>query len=68
MNDTERIDWMERIMTDDAAYCEIYFAGLRNFTTGKASAYQVESNPQVFPTMNRPTLREAIDAAITINR
>ena len=63
MTDTERIDALERMMSPDAGYCEIYLAGLRNWT-GNAHAFQVESNPEKFQTLNRPTLREAIDAAI----
>lgn len=66
MTDTERIDALERMMSPDDNYCEIFFAGLRNWT-GKAEAFQVESNPERFATLNRPTLREAIDEAIRLH-
>jgi len=61
--DSEMIDWLQRIMTDDNNYCEVFFAGLRN-QTGKVTAFQIESNPQVFQTLNAPTVREAIAMAM----
>lgn len=64
--DTERLDWLQTVMTHRDFYVEVYLAGLRNGPTD-ASAYQIESQPQTagygFPTIQRPTLREAIDAA-----
>ena len=62
MTDTDRIDWLEKMMTPYDNYCEIYLAGLRNWT-GNATGVQVESNPQIFKTIIRDTLREAIDTA-----
>lgn len=64
ISDSDRIDWLEDKMRNDSDYCEIYFAGLRDFKTGEASAFQVESQPEKFKTVNAPSLREAIDAAI----
>jgi len=43
--DKERLDWIERMMTPDNDYIEVYFAGLRDFKTGKANSFQIESNP-----------------------
>ena len=60
--DTKRLDWLEDIIRPDACYCEIFFAGLRNWT-GNAHAFQIESNPELFKTLNAPTLRAAIDGA-----
>ena len=58
-----RLDWLESVMAPDANYCEVFFAGLRNWT-GSAHAFQIESNPRKFPTLNAPTVRAAIDAAM----
>ena len=58
-----RMDWLESVMAPDANYCEVFFAGLRNWT-GSAHAFQIESNPRKFPTLNAPTVRAAIDAAM----
>ena len=58
-----RLDWLEGVMAPDANYCEVFFAGLRNWT-GSAHAFQIESNPRTFPTLNAPTVRAAIDAAM----
>lgn len=64
--DKERIDWMENMMKSDTNYCEIFFAGLRNFKDGHANSYQIESNPEKFATSQGQTLREAIDKAINL--
>lgn len=64
MNDKDRIDWLERMMRPDSNYCEIYLAGLRNFTIGFASSYQIEANPEKFPTTQGISLRDAIDGAM----
>lgn len=63
LRDSKRLDWIEKLMTDDNDYCEIYFAGLRNFS-GKATAYQIESNPKKFETINAKDIREVIDLAM----
>jgi hypothetical protein len=62
--DTERIDWMQKMMTPGNGYCEIYMAGLR-VGSGDADAYQIESNPEIFTIAHGKTLREAIDVALT---
>ncbi|MEN6360030.1 MAG: hypothetical protein ABFD59_08240 [Smithella sp.] len=61
--DVQRLDWLENMMSPDNNYCEIYMAGLRNFKTGKAEGFQVESCPDKFPVSTGRSLREAIDAA-----
>jgi len=63
LRDTDRLDWLQGMMLRDENYCEIYLAGLRNWT-GAATAYQVESNPEKFPTVTGPDLRTAIDNAM----
>lgn len=63
VSDTEMLDWLQSIMTDDNNYCEVFFAGLRN-GTGKASAFQIESNPIKFETLNGKTVRDAITLAM----
>lgn len=63
-SDAEMINFLQELMTDDNDYCEIYLSGIRNFTTGKAAAYQFETFPEKIPTLNKPTLREAIAAAM----
>jgi len=67
LRDAERLDWLQGMMLRDENYCEIYLAGLRNWT-GAATAYQVESNPEKFPTVNGPDLRIAIDNAMAALR
>jgi hypothetical protein len=62
LRDSQRLDWLEHVMTYDDNYVEVYLSGLRN-QTGKATAFQVEVNPEKIATLNAPTLREAIDAA-----
>lgn len=62
LRDSQRLDWIEHVMTYDDNYVEVYLSGLRN-QTGKATAFQVEVNPEKIATLNAPTLREAIDAA-----
>ncbi len=59
-SDTELLDWLEEKMTNDNNFCEIYFAGLRNFSTGKAGSFQIESSPEKFRTIAGNTIREAI--------
>lgn len=62
--DSERIDWLQKIMTDNDNYCEVFFAGLRDFKGKEATAFQIESNPQKFKTLHAKTIREVIDLAI----
>jgi hypothetical protein len=62
-SDAEMLDFLQKIMTNDDDYCEVYLAGLRGWT-GKASAFQFETNPEKIPTLNKPTLREAIAEAM----
>jgi hypothetical protein len=62
-SDAEMLDFLQEIMTNDDNYCEVYFAGLRG-STGKASAFQFETNPEKIPTLNKPSLREAIAEAM----
>jgi hypothetical protein len=62
--DSKMLDWIQSIMTNDDDYCEIFFAGLRN-GTGKATAFQIESNPEKFKTVNAPTLRDVILKAMS---
>lgn len=64
MTDTERLDLLEELMTPNSDYCEIFFAGLRDFKSDKAEAFQIESNPQKFQTRSASTLRGAIDLAL----
>lgn len=64
--DSEMLDWLQKIMTNDSTYCEVFFAGLRNFTTGSALAFQIESNPEKFPTLNGETIRDAITKAMEL--
>lgn len=66
ITDKDRLDWIQQMMTNNSDYCEIFFAGLRNFNEDKASAFQIESNPQKFETVNAITLREAIDKAMNV--
>lgn len=61
--DKELLDWLQEMMTNDSDYCEIFFAGLRN-GTGKATAYQIESNPEKFEVLNAKSIREAIELAM----
>jgi hypothetical protein len=65
--DSNRLDWMQKMMTPNESYCEIFFAGLRNWNTPDATAFQIESNPPRFPTLNKTTLREAIDEAMKLS-
>lgn len=61
--DTELLDWLQSVMTPGNDYCEVFFAGLRN-GSDNASAFQIESNPEKFPTLSAPTIREAIEKAM----
>lgn len=65
-SDSEMLDWLQGIMTNDEDYCEVFLAGLRDFNTGKASKFQIESNPEKFPTLNANSLREAIAQAMKL--
>ena len=56
--DAEILDWLQKIMLPDSDYCEIYLAGLRNFKTGIATSFQVESNPEKFKTVSATNIRE----------
>lgn len=67
-DDTALLNGLQALMTPGDNYCEIYLAGLRNAKDGKtldASAFQVESQPTTFPTVDAPTLREAIRMALS---
>jgi hypothetical protein len=57
-DDTELLNWLESMMKKKDGYCEIFLAGLRRGE--EAESYQIESNPEIFPTTNASTLREAI--------
>jgi hypothetical protein len=59
----QAMEWLEKMMTPDNDYCEIYLAGLRNFIDGKATSFQVESQPEKFKTASGKTLIEAIENA-----
>jgi hypothetical protein len=48
-NDGELLDWLQSIMTPMASYCEVFFAGLRD-GNNDATSFQIEINPEVFPT------------------
>ena len=62
MNDTDRLDWLQRIMTPADDYVEVYLAGLRH--AGKdATAFQFETNPMTFVNQAH-SLREVIDQAM----
>lgn len=63
LTDTELLDWLQEMMLYDDNYCEIYFAGLRN-GAGKASDFQIESNPEKFKTVSGKNIREAIKKAM----
>lgn len=63
-SDSDRLDWLEQLMTNDNDYCEIYFAGLRDFKKGTANSFQIESNPQKFKTVNASSIREVISIAM----
>lgn len=63
LEDGKMLDFLEQKMTPAEDYCEFYFAGLRN-GNNDASSFQVESNPNVFPTTNGRTLRDAIRAVM----
>lgn len=54
------LDWLQSIMTNDNEYCEVFFAGLRDFNTGEAQSFQIESNPERFPTDSGKNIRDAI--------
>lgn len=60
--DGDRLDWLQSVMTSKDNYCEVFFAGLRPGPVD-ATAYQIESNPEVFPTLAGKTVRDAIDVA-----
>ena len=64
ITDYQRIEFLEKMMTPDDNFCEIFLAGLRDFKTGKAGAFQIESSPERFKTVSAVTLREAIDEAM----
>lgn len=66
MDDTNRIDWIQSIMTPKDDYVEVFFAGLRNGIDNDASSFQIECNPEKFEVINATTLREAITKAMTI--
>lgn len=65
--DTERLDWLQRVLTPDDNYCEMFFAGLRDFLTANAHSFQIECNPEKFRTLNALTVRDAIDAAMLLH-
>jgi len=57
--DSEMLDYLQDIMTDDENFVEIYLSGIRNWT-GKARAFQLELNPSIDPVIEKTTLRQAI--------
>mgnify|MGYP001769214642 CR=1 FL=1 len=61
--DTEMLDWIQMILTPKENYCEVFFAGLRSGSKD-AEAYQIESNPQKFETLQAKNIREVIFAAM----
>lgn len=63
--DPARLDWLESRMRPADSYVEIYLAGLRS-GHADATAFQVEIQDR--PSVNGPTLRDAIDAAIDARR
>jgi len=65
--DTKRLDWLEAMMTPADDFCEVFFAGLRTSISQPATSFQIESNPEKFPTTQRATLRECIDAVLQPN-
>jgi hypothetical protein len=67
LTDCDRLNWLQQKMKPKDDYCEIYFAGLRN-GNDDATAYQVEASPEKFKVQNAPTLREAIDKAIMVEK
>ena len=66
--DKKRLDWLEALMTPADDFCEVFFAGLRHGIGERATAFQIESNPEKFPTTQRATLRECIDAVLQPNQ
>lgn len=64
-SDSEMIDFLQSLMTNDDDYCEVYLSGLRNWT-GRATEFQLETNPQKIEILNKSTLRGAIAMAIKI--
>ena len=65
--DKKRLDWLEAMMTPADDFCEIFLAGLRHSIGSPATAFQIESNPEKFPTTSGATLRECIDAVLQPN-
>lgn len=63
-SDSEILDWLQIAMSPNSNYCELYLSGLRNFENDHAQAFQVESCPEKFKTVNAPTLREAVSLAM----
>ena len=63
-SDSEILDWLQIAMSPNSNYCELYLAGLRNFESDYAQAFQIESCPEKFKTVNAPTLREAVSLAM----
>lgn len=61
--DAKMLDWLQEIMTNDNNYCEVFFAGLRDFS-GKANKFQIESNPEKFTTVQGNNIREIIIEAM----
>ena len=62
--DAIMIDWIQHIMTQKEGYCEVYLAGLRD-GNNDATAFQIESNPEVFPVLQGKSVRECISEAIS---
>ncbi len=59
ITDSQMLDWLQSKLTPADSYCEVFFAGLRS-GHNDASAFQIESNPEVFETINAPTIWEVI--------
>ena len=61
--DSEMLNWLQQVMTPDDTFCEVFFAGLREWT-GNAASFQIEANPMRFPTLSGKSIRECIVLAM----
>lgn len=64
-SDTQMINFIQSLVKRRNGFCEVYFSGLRQ-PGQEAEAIQFETNPQCIPTLNKPTLREAIAEAMLV--
>ncbi len=65
--DSELLDWLQKMLTSKNDYCEIFFAGLRD-GDNDATCFQIESNPEKFPTLNAINIRWAIKNAMNLTK